>query len=674
MLWNGQIGIRLNREAQGEWPKAPMFSIDEYDTTGEEKIRPLFNLVGIDPTMSSWADIDASKPYSQTIDMRTGAMTTHWQTLRGAVIDVTTIVHPTKRIVAERWSFAVKPNEQFSIVAACTDGDLLKDAKDPQGAPWRLGPSEMPVFIQNQTTGAHPDWQFVRSGVRVSAAADDKGQFSFTRVLEFGASPNMGAMLTARLQPNRDHPDGSDGSTTTTSHLQDATNRHPGFDQVLSESKTIWADRWKTDIEIDGPVEDQQAIHSFLFYLRSAIDPKGQMSISPFGLSNSQYNGHVFWDADMWVFPALSLIDPSKAKAIATYRLATRAGALRNAGDWQTPAKPNITELEPEITKADYPKYAWESSVSGIETAPAAMRAEEHINGDVPWMLWQASSLGLIPEDAAHQAIDRAAKYFHKRASLPEAEYVELTNVTSPDEGHTGNNDLYTNLLAQWCANEGSWDRHYIAGQIPPEGIGVAYKLPRDKVSFLTYDDDPLKGYKQAAAVLSIYPLQYPPAEKQAKVMMDRFAGKVVKEGPAMTDSVQALIWARIGENTKAYDSWEKSWREFVKEPQLQFSEKRHKPIAYFTTGAAGCLQTVIYGFLGFRIDSQKQDGALWSTNLALGRILSVRPNLPETWKSVKFKNFTVLGRRYTLIASRPGQSSPGQNPSGGVQVIQGDR
>jgi pectin methylesterase-like acyl-CoA thioesterase len=118
-----------------------------------------------------------------------------------------------------------------------------------------------------------------------------------------------------------------------------------------------------------------------------------------------------------------------------------------------------------------------------------------------------------------------------------------------------------------------------------------------------------------------------------------------------------------MGENQKAYETWKKSWQDFVKEPHLQFSEKRKQTKTYFTTGAAGCLQTVLYGFLGFRIDSKKQDGAGWSTKLALGRVLSVKPNLPESWKSVKFKNFTVMGRRYTLIATHKG-----------VQVIQGDK
>src|SRR5690606_25073555 len=102
------------------------------------------------------------------------------------------------------------------------------------------------------------------------------------------------------------------------------------------------------------------------------------------------------------------------------------------------------------------------------------------------------------------------------------------------------------------------------------------YKLPQDDKTFLTYDNDALRGYKQAAAVLSIYPLQYPPAEEQARAMMERFADKVTRNGPAMTDSIHAIIWARLGEKEKAYQAWHDSWKPFVKPPFMLFSEKRN--------------------------------------------------------------------------------------------------
>ena len=74
--------------------------------------------------------------------------------------------------------------------------------------------------------------------------------------------------------------------------------------------------------------------------------------------------------------------------------------------------------------------------------------------------------------------------------------------------------------------------------------------------------------------------------------------------------------------------------------------------LGYFTTGAAGCLQTVLFGFLGLRLDSVKRPDARWSLPLAEGAFLSADPHLPKAWRSVRFKNFSVRGRRFDLVAT----------------------
>lgn len=227
----------------------------------------------------------------------------------------------------------------------------------------------------------------------------------------------------------------------------------------------------------------------------------------------------------------------------------------------------------------------------------------------------------------------------------------ELQGVVGPDENGPVNNDLYTNLLAGWL------DNRFIRGL---KGTDVwknlPYKLPQDAKSLLTYDDDLVLAYQQAAAILSVYPLQYPPAEKAGRTMMDRFANKVSKNGPAMTDSVHAIVWARLGGDENAYQAWHASWQPFTKSPLLLFSEKSVIASTYFTTGAAGSLQAVLFGFLGFRIDYDKEPGATWASPLQDGNSwLSIKPRLPAEWKSVKFKNFTVLGRRYNLTATHEG-------------------
>jgi trehalose/maltose hydrolase-like predicted phosphorylase len=268
------------------------------------------------------------------------------------------------------------------------------------------------------------------------------------------------------------------------------------------------------------------------------------------------------------------------------------------------------------------------------------MQKEIHINGDVAWMLDNAAALGLVKPQDAENVIKKVATFFNAMATKRQDGKYDLKDVVSPDEFHTGDNDLYTNLLANWTQKK--------------TNSKAQFYLPRDKETYLTYDNDPIRGYKQAAAVLGIYPLQMI-NNAEARKMMDRYADKVTKNGPAMSHSVHALIWARLGETEKAYDEWKKSWQLYTNHPLMLFSEKPKKKTTYFTTGAAGCLQTVLYGFLGFRIDYEKDKMAAWSTPLNNGKWISIRPRLPAKWKSVKFTNFIVKGKRYNLTIDASG-------------------
>jgi hypothetical protein len=452
-----------------------------------------------------------------------------------------------------------------------------------------------------------------------------------------------------------------------------------GARAAFSTAEAVNKAAWSTDIEIDGPVEDQQAIRSFMFYLRMAMHPKGTMSVGPYALSNTTYNGHIFWDADVWVFPAMAFIDPERAKIIPNYRLARLDAARQNAKDWfekhpksnswQT-VWPSDHRFMPYASIKDPPlMFAWESSVSGREVAPPDFRYEHHITGSVVWSLDQARVLGLAQPKAVAAAGRGAAKFWLDRIEVNRKEpptslnnwgEFEVRGVLSPDEFHKGNNDLYTNLLANWTLdrfnplNRLKLGPSMIGRELRSKGGGggPSLYLPEDKVSLLTYDDDQVRGYKQAAAVLAIYPLQYPPAEKQALTMLDRFADKVTPNGPAMSDSIHAIIRARFGDADAAYNTWHDSWKPFTDHAFMLFSEKRNKASTYFVTGAAGSLQAVIYGFLGFRIDCQKEPGAVWTKQLKGGYWLSIKPNLPPAWKKVTFKNFHVLGKRYTLTAT----------------------
>ncbi|MEZ0324859.1 MAG: hypothetical protein ACAH95_03065 [Fimbriimonas sp.] len=659
LLWNGLIGVRLARDGTGIGPDGnPLgfFAIDEYESTGEEKIRTLPN-----PMAASFkAGGDTIDPqngagYQQNLDMGNGILMTKWEQEVGGAklkVEVQTVIHPEQRILADQWTFIssspVEITGEIPIAAASFEvvpGGSTTEFRMRS----KMAPSDMKVLSVFAASGGAtakgmPSSVEVKGKSVIFQGAGDGGRpTSFQRIHSFGKSPNWISMMAARGVAYRMRVGWDDPEPL------------PTFQALSAASAQIWHERWKTDIEIDGPVEDQRAVRSFLFYLRSAVHPESTMSVSPMGLSNQQYNGHVFWDADIWVFPALALISPETAIQIAKYRVFTEPTAERNFADWLWNGRPIATGKLGHVATTRSPRAAmfpWESSVSGKETVPGSSKFEHHITGSVAFISQKAAVLGLLGTEEAGEIVHQAGNFYRWRSDemASKSAPLEIKGTMSPDENHVGDNDLYTNLLAEWCAYGGkfqSWRWIAHTGEISFE-----IKLPKDATSFLTYDNDPLKGYKQAAAVLAIYPLQYPPAEMQAKVMMDRFADKVTENGPAMSDSIHALIWARLGEKEKAYTTWHESWQPFTNHPLMLFSEKRKKAVTYFTTGAAGSLQTVLYGFLGIRIDSEQVPGAAWSKKLHGDSWLSIKPNLPPSWKSVKFKNFKLLGESYTLTAT----------------------
>ncbi|MER3497117.1 MAG: hypothetical protein C4320_10430, partial [Armatimonadota bacterium] len=199
---------------------------------------------------------------------------------------------------------------------------------------------------------------------------------------------------------------------------------------------------------------------------------------------------------------------------------------------------------------------------------------------------------------------------------------------------------LYTNLLADWTMSGG---RHPARPTLT---------LPKDATSFLTYQGDAVRGYKQAAALLAIYPLQYPPAEAQGLTMLHRFGPKVTPNGPAMSDAIHAIVAARAGDPEEGLRYWRKSWAEFFDPATRMFSEKRRSRREQFLTGEAGCLQAVLYGFAGLRI-GEPRPGDRVLAKLKRGKVLSCRPNLPMEWQSLKISGLAILGRRYDLDVTK---------------------
>lgn len=117
-------------------------------------------------------------------------------------------------------------------------------------------------------------------------------------------------------------------------------------------------------------------MRSALYHLYSFAREGTAYSLSPMGLSGLGYNGHVFWDAEVWMFPPLLALQPEIAKSMLEYRFQRLAAARQNA-------------LSHGFKGAMFP---WESASEGQESTPVwALTGpfQQHVTGCVGWAFWQ---------------------------------------------------------------------------------------------------------------------------------------------------------------------------------------------------------------------------------------------------------------------------------------------
>lgn len=386
------------------------------------------------------------------------------------------------------------------------------------------------------------------------------------------------------------------------------------YEEVRQASADALKEFWRTDIQIDGPAEDQLAIRTMLYYVRRGATPK----MPPFGASNAKYRGARFWDAEAWILPVLALTDPEMAA---------------EATKWRTD---NLGV-----------KIPWEAAVGGKDVAPREFSRALHVAGWAAWWMNRARILGLATAEDESRVLDIALRQF-REAVVETPRGLEIRQIESPDEGKLRDNDLVTNLLAQRVAEWADGPDWKGAFHIPRTANG----LPA------AYDNDPLLGYQQTAALLAIYPLEEHFGGEVEREMFDRYAGLVTEVGPAMGESIHATIAARQ-RREDAYSRWRTSWQTYT-DAAMMFHERRNKQDAYFMTGAAGCLQTLLYGFAGIYIETDGPPEADAVVPLADGYRVAFRPSIPSEWRSITLRNVFLGPNKATVRIDHSGVTIEG--------------
>ncbi|XP_055591890.1 protein-glucosylgalactosylhydroxylysine glucosidase-like isoform X2 [Uranotaenia lowii] len=435
----------------------------------------------------------------------------------------------------------------------------------------------------------------------------------------------------------------------------------------------VWESFWsKFDIQIDDNPELQSTVRASIFYLMSNFNLTGNEaalgpasttgfggSLSPTGLgrggsNRDDYEGHSFWDTEIWMFPVVNLIDSRFSEALIDYRFQRLDSAKKHA----------------ESGGFRGARFPWESAVSGMEVTqpeyPEVANFQQHITADISYALRQyfaaTHDLSWLNTKGCFLAAEIAKFWASRLSHDPVTDLYDIKAVMGPDEDHeTVTNNAYTNVAAAYALYFGDLtkcmcgkkSKNSTAPQLdemtPQSWSSLAGRLKLLYDS--THDYHPqFQGYelgtviKQADTVLLGYPLNYQHLRMTPRTRSNdlRFYERVTRAtGPAMTWAMHAINHLDLGEIEDAERNFERSYRSYVRAPFHVWCEvpPDQTGAVNFITGAGGFLQAIINGFAGVR--------------LYLDRLEINRPRLLPGTQGLTIKGLEYLGARLTMCISK---------------------
>jgi protein-glucosylgalactosylhydroxylysine glucosidase len=389
-----------------------------------------------------------------------------------------------------------------------------------------------------------------------------------------------------------------------------------GIDNLLNRHKKAWAKLWETgDIQIEGDLDAQQRVRFALYNLYSFIRPETRQSIAPMGLSSQGYNGHIFWDSELWMYPTLLVLQPEMAKSCLDYR-----------SDRLEKAKQKAT-----IYGYKGAMFPWESDDTGEEATPTwALTGifEQHITSDVAIAFWNYYAM---TQDKSwlkneYKVLKETADFWVSRVIKNQDGSYSILNVVGADEyaQHVDDN-AFTNASAIEAIKNTIKAATILGEPVNPKWIEVSNNIVIHKKDGITQN---YKGYngqmiKQGDVNLLAYPLHIITDKTQIEKDLAYYSEKVdKKDGPAMAHGILSVLYARLDDRDKAYDHFVKAYLPNSRPPFGVFSESANSNNPYFATGAGAMLQAVLYGFGGVEMTD---NGLKFNKGL-----------LPKQWKSLK--------------------------------------
>jgi beta-phosphoglucomutase family hydrolase len=473
--------------------------------------------------------------------------------------------------------------------------------------------------------------------------------------------------------------DGAAPERTAMAYL--GAKRWEDFEQDRAAHEARWAEYWRVaDVQTAGSAATTQALRFNAYHLRIAADHDPRVSVGARTLSGRAYEGHVFWDVEVFMLPFYLHVSPDIARSLLLYRYQTLDGARQRARELGYRGA----------------CYAWESTVTGADTTPRRIilktTAREipiytgfeqvHVTADIAYGIWryfEATQDSDFMAEAGAEILLETGRFWASRC-VRGTEHFHIRGVTGPDEyHHTVDDNAYTNWMARFNLQQAIWVVQWLAAHRPErwEALRAALALEPEEtaaweeVTRRLYCPQPgstgvieqfegffqLREYRLTEAERFRPPVRrlFEAEEvnrsqliKQADVLMlpflfpEQFSRAALAanyhyyeprtdHGSSLSPPVHATLAARLGLQREAQRYWRRSlWLDLS-------NTMGNSALGIHAACMAGTWQALVYGFLGIRFSAA---GPVLDTEAAI--------RLPQDWRSVELQ-LIFRGRVYPL-------------------------
>ncbi|MEU4107080.1 glycoside hydrolase family 65 protein [Streptomyces sp. NPDC048208] len=395
--------------------------------------------------------------HERVLDMRRGVLerTCEWTSPAGSTVRVrsTRLVSLTQRAVAAI-AYEVEAVGRPSRVVIQSELVANESLPEPNGDP-RAAMTPRSPLEQEDGFASGERLRLVhrtkRSGLRVAVGADhvvtgpgrttsrsesgvDVARLTVTSVLEPGHTLRVEKLVAHGWSGTRSLPAMADQVDAAL-----AAASHDGWDGLLAAQREALADFWaRADVEVHGDEEIQQAVRFALFHVFQAGARAEQRAIPAKGLTGSGYDGHAFWDTEMFVLPLLTHTAPRAVAEALRWRHNTLDDARERAAQlglggaafpWRTIEGSEGSAYWPAGTAAFHVNAAIADAVVRYVEATGDVRFEREVG------------MELLVETAR---LWRSLGHHDHRGAF------HIDGVTGPDEySAVADDNTYTNLMAR---------------------------------------------------------------------------------------------------------------------------------------------------------------------------------------------------------------------------------